>query len=345
VRARARRCARASSRGSPRTTPSPIRRRPRCPTSVLRLIFTCCHPALAPEARVALTLRALGGLTTAAVARSFLVPEATMAKRLERAKHKIRDAAIPFRVPPPDEWSARVASVLAVVYLIFNAGYSATGATADERRALVRRGDPAGAVCSRRSCPRESEVHGLCALMLLHDARRDARTGDDGALVPLDAQDRSLWRGELVGERRRRARARRRLRPARAVSDPGRDLGGARVRSGRFADAVARDRGAVRRARSAAADAGRADQPRSRGGSCPGRRSGGSHCSRRSPRTRAPARSSRPISPITQRAPTCSRARGRSDEARAAYERAIALCRDESERRFLERRRGSIGAR
>jgi RNA polymerase sigma-70 factor (ECF subfamily) len=163
----------------------------------LRLLFTCCHPALSPEARVALTLRTLGGLSTEAVARAFLLPVATLAKRLERAKHKIRDARIPYRVPPESEWAARLASVLAVLYLIFNEGYSETAAAPSARRELCEEAIRLAQVLAEL-LPGEGEVHGLLALMRLHDARRDARLGADGALVPLDEQDRTHWRRDEI---------------------------------------------------------------------------------------------------------------------------------------------------
>jgi RNA polymerase sigma-70 factor (ECF subfamily) len=164
----------------------------------LRLLFTCCHPALAPEARVALTLRTLGGLSTEAVARAFLLPVATLAKRLERAKRKIRDAGIPYRVPAQAEWAARLDSVLAVIYLVFNEGYSATGSDPEARRSLCEEAIRLARVLAAL-LPAEGEVHGLLALLLLTDARRDARVGADGALVPLDEQARAAWRrGELL---------------------------------------------------------------------------------------------------------------------------------------------------
>ena len=154
------------------------------PDERLELIFTCCHPALAIEAQVALTLRTLGGLTTDEIARAFLVPEPTMAQRLVRAKRKIKAAGIPFRVPPDHLLPDRLAAVLAVVYLIFNEGYGGRGELAAEALRLGR--------ALAELMPDEPEVHGLLALMLLHDARREARFRD-GELVLLADQDRSLW--------------------------------------------------------------------------------------------------------------------------------------------------------
>jgi RNA polymerase sigma-70 factor, ECF subfamily len=150
----------------------------------LELIFTCCHPALGLEAQVALTLRALGGLTTAEIARAFLVPEDTMKRRLTRAKRKIKDAGIPFRVPADHRLPERLAAVLAVVYLIFNEGYSGRGDLAAEALRL-------GAALAELM-PDEPEVHGLQALMLINDARREARF-EGGELVLLEDQDRSRW--------------------------------------------------------------------------------------------------------------------------------------------------------
>jgi RNA polymerase sigma-70 factor, ECF subfamily len=154
----------------------------------LRLIFTCCHPALNREAQVALTLRTLCGLTTEQIAKAFLAPLATMAQRLVRAKQKIRDAGIPYRTPPRAELKERLEAVLLVVYLVFNEGYNAAG----EGRALSEEAIRLGRVLCE-FLPAEAEVRGLLALMLLHDARRAARRSGDGELILLEDQDRRLW--------------------------------------------------------------------------------------------------------------------------------------------------------
>ncbi|MEJ3748844.1 RNA polymerase sigma factor [Actinomycetes bacterium KLBMP 9797] len=158
----------------------------------LRLIFTCCHPALALEARVALTLRTLAGLTTAEIARAFLVPEATMAKRLVRAKGKIRHAGIPYRVPPAHLLPERTGGVLAVLYLMFNEGYAATAGPELVRQGLCAEAIRLGRVLAQLM-PDEPEALGLLALMLLHHARRDARLDAAGDLVTLEEQDRGRW--------------------------------------------------------------------------------------------------------------------------------------------------------
>ena len=163
------------------------------PDERLELVFTCCHPALALESQVALTLRTLGGLSTEEIARAFLVPEATMTKRLVRAKRKIKAAGIPFRVPPPHLLPDRLAAVLAVVYLIFNEGYGGRGDLAAEAIRLGR--------ALAELMPDEPEAHGLLALMLLNDARREARFAED-TVVLLRDQDRSLWDFDQIAQGR-----------------------------------------------------------------------------------------------------------------------------------------------
>ncbi|MGC5385608.1 RNA polymerase sigma factor [Micromonospora chalcea] len=169
------------------------------PDDRLRLIFTCCHPALAAPARVALTLRLLGGLSTAEIARAFLVPERTMAQRLVRAKAKIRDAGIPYRVPRDADLPDRLRGVLAVVYLIFNEGHTASAGERLGRAELGAEAIRLGRLLVTLM-PDEPEALGLLALMLLTEARRDARTGPDGAPVSLSEQDRGRWDRELIAE-------------------------------------------------------------------------------------------------------------------------------------------------
>jgi len=168
------------------------------PDDQLRLIFTCCHPALGMEARVALTLRTLGGLSTAEIARAFLVAEPAMGKRIVRAKAKIRDAAIPYRVPPPELLPERLPGVLAVLYLVFNEGYASTSGAlvrvdlCDEALRLAR--------LVAELMPHEPEAAGLVALMLLHHSRRDTRLSPEGDLVLLEEQDRSRWDHDMIDE-------------------------------------------------------------------------------------------------------------------------------------------------
>ncbi len=163
----------------------------------LRLIFTCCHPALAREAQVALTLKTLSGLTTPEVASAFLVPEPTMAQRIVRAKRKIKQAAIPYRVPPDEELPPRLSSVLAVLYLVFNEGYGASAGDSLIRQELCEEAIRLTRVLASLMSD-QPEVKGLLALMLLQDSRREARTDASGDIVLLEAQDRSAWNREQI---------------------------------------------------------------------------------------------------------------------------------------------------
>ena len=165
----------------------------------LILLFMCCHPALTRAAAIALTLRAVGGLTTAEIARAYMVPEATMAQRISRAKQRIRASGVPFRLPTDRDRNERLGAVLHVLYLIFNEGYAATAGSELQRTDLSSE-----AIRLTRSVhamlPRDPEVAGLLALMLLTDARRAARSGPDGDLIPLAKQDRTLWNRDAIGE-------------------------------------------------------------------------------------------------------------------------------------------------
>jgi RNA polymerase sigma factor (sigma-70 family) len=165
----------------------------------LILLFMCCHPALSPASQLALTLRAVGGLTTAEIARAFLVPEATMTRRISRAKQRIKDSGIPFGMPPGPERPERLGAVLHVLYLIFNEGYASTSGPSLQRGELAAEAIRLARMV-HRLLPGDGEVTGLLALMLLTDARRPARTGPDGGLIPMAEQDRSLWNAGYIAE-------------------------------------------------------------------------------------------------------------------------------------------------
>jgi RNA polymerase sigma factor (sigma-70 family) len=180
------------------SAPAPGEAAARDEDDTLTLLFLCCHPDLSPASQLALTLRAVGGLTTAQIASAFLVPESTMAQRISRSKQRIKAGAVPFRLPPPDERADRLRVVLHVLYLVFNEGYTATSGpnlhSADLTGEAIRL-----TRAVHRLLPEDGEVAGLLALMLLTDARRPARTSADGSLVPLAEQDRTLWDREAIG--------------------------------------------------------------------------------------------------------------------------------------------------
>ncbi len=165
----------------------------------LILLFMCCHPCLSPASQIALTLRAVGGLTTAEIGRAFLVPEATMTRRISRAKQRIKDSRIPFGLPPPEERDERLGAVLHVLYLIFNEGYATTSGPSLQRTELTAEAIRLARIV-HRLLPEDTEVTGLLALMLLTDARRPARTGPHGELIPMAEQDRRRWNADDIAE-------------------------------------------------------------------------------------------------------------------------------------------------
>jgi RNA polymerase sigma factor (sigma-70 family) len=174
-------------------------REARAADDTLILLFMCCHPSLSPASQIALTLRAVGGLTTAEVARAFLVPEGTMTRRITRAKQRIKEGGVPFRMPPPQERAERLGVVLHVIYLIFNEGYVTTAGPSLQRGELATEAIRLARMV-HRLLPDDGETAGLLALMLLTDARRAARTGPDGALIPMAEQDRSHWNAGYIAE-------------------------------------------------------------------------------------------------------------------------------------------------
>jgi len=292
------------------------------PDERLELLFMCCHPALALDAQVALTLRTLGGLTTEQIARAFLVPEATMAKRLVRAKSKIKAAGIPFRVPPAHLLADRLAAVLAVVYLIFNEGYGGRGELATEAIRLGR--------ALAELMPDEPEVHGLLALMLVNDARREARFAE-GMVVLLRDQDRALWDFEQITA-------------GRGALDRARALGGGGPYVLQAALAVLHSDEAPDWPRIAALYGELA------------RRTGSAVVELNHAAAIAEAGDPEAALAVAERLDLdgyhylhATRAEllrrlGRPDEARAAYQRALELVHTEAERRFLERRVSELQA-
>src|SRR5687768_6538574 len=169
------------------------------PDDTLVLLFMCCHPSLSPTSAIALTLRAVGGLTTGEIAKAFLVPEATMAQRISRAKQNVKTSRVPFRMPDAEERTQRLGSVLHVLYLIFNEGYTSSGGAELQRTDLSSEAIRLARLL-HRLLPRDGEVLGLLALMLLTDARRAARSGPNGELIPLDEQQRELWNKAAIAE-------------------------------------------------------------------------------------------------------------------------------------------------
>jgi RNA polymerase sigma factor (sigma-70 family) len=197
--ARRRREDAVARRALPEQLAAPAADRPEPADDTLVVLFMCCHPALSPASQIALTLRAVGGLSTAEIARAFLVPELTMTRRITRAKQTIKDSGIPFRLPPPGERADRLAAVLHVLYLVFNEGYASTGGPGLYRAELSAEAIRLARIV-HRLLPGDGEVAGLLALMLLTDARRPARTGPDGALIPMAEQDRGRWNADQIAE-------------------------------------------------------------------------------------------------------------------------------------------------
>lgn len=302
----------------------------------LRLIFTCCHPSLSEEARIALTLREVCGLATEAVASAFLTTPSTLAQRIVRAKAKIRDARIPYEVPAPDQLASRLESVLRVIYLVFNEGYSASGGAHALRLDLAAEAIRLGWLLERL-CP-EAEVRGLLALMLLHHGRRHARTDAAGDLVPLEEQDRSLWDARELGIGRAMARD-----ALRAAGHGGYTLQAAIVAVHSEAAGAAETDWAqiaalydrlLQREPSAVIALNRAVAIAMRDGPEAG-------LAQIEPLLNQPPLASYHLAHAAH-ADLCRRA-GRTAAARVSYVRALDLARQEPERRFLRRRLAELG--
>jgi RNA polymerase sigma-70 factor (ECF subfamily) len=302
----------------------------------LRLIFTCCHPALKPDAQIALTLREVCGLTTEEIAHAFLVPPPTVAQRIVRAKNKIRDARIPYQVPPRPELPARLDTVLHVVYLVFNEGYAASSGASLTRHDLSAEAIRLGRLLTEL-LP-EPEVTGLLALMLLHESRRAARTSADGELVLLDAQDRSLWDRARIAEGValvERALASRRFGPftlQAAIAAVHAEAPTAAATD--WAQIAGLYDVLLRADPSPVVELNRAVAIAMRDGAAAGLPAIDALLARGELTDYHLAHSAR--------ADLCRRL-GRDAEARASYERALQLTRQETERRFLERRLRELG--
>jgi RNA polymerase sigma-70 factor (ECF subfamily) len=299
----------------------------------LRLIFTCCHPALQPDAQVALTLREVCGLTTEEIARAFLTAPPTVAQRIVRAKAKIRDARIPYQVPARAELPDRLDTVLRVVYLVFNEGYSASSGTSLTRHDLSGEAIRLGRLVIELLPEPEPEAVGLLALMLLHESRRAARTSPEGELVLLDQQDRSLWNREQIAEGSalvERALSSRRFGPyTLQAAIAAVHAGAASAAATDWAQIVALYDVLARADPSPVVELNRAVAVAMRNGPAAGLALIDAILARGDLGDYRLAHSAR--------ADLCRRL-GRTAEARAAYERALGLTRQEPERRFLERR-------